>query len=72
MRLLGSGLHAVIYGEPTKSSLKFIRNKIHPTGLQCSSAIKLPVSSLRFQITHNQANSRFKRELRLHLFNFFF
>jgi len=27
------GLHSVMYAEPTKSSLKFIRNKIHPTGL---------------------------------------
>ena len=34
LRLLGFRLHSVIYGEPTKSSLKFIRNKIHPTGLQ--------------------------------------
>jgi len=27
-------LHSVIYGEPPKSSLKFISNKIHPTGLE--------------------------------------
>jgi len=26
----------VVYGEPTKSSLKFIRHKIHPMGLQCT------------------------------------
>jgi len=37
LRLLGFGLHSVIYGEPTKSSLKFIRNKIHPKGLQWKS-----------------------------------
>jgi len=44
--ILGSGLHSVIYGEPTKSSLKFIRNKIHPTGLQWS-ALCLAKRSLR-------------------------
>jgi len=36
--LLVSGLDSVIYGEPTKLSLKFIRNKIHPTGLQCNNS----------------------------------
>jgi len=35
LRFPGSGLHSVIHGGPTKSSLKFIRHKIHLTGLQC-------------------------------------